>query len=336
MQCWIGEQILEKAADSLRPLAKRFACITEESLAERFRPQIEKLGLDITFFTFEGGEVSKTRKTKELLEDALLRAHFGRDCALIALGGGVVTDLGGFLASTFCRGVPLILIPTTLLAMVDAAIGGKNGVNTPAGKNLIGTYYLPQLLLIDLAFLKTLPPAEQKNGMAEVIKYGLIQESDLLLETNIQEIVQRSYQIKKRIVDADFHEAGMRRILNFGHTIGHAIEVVEHYQIPHGEAIATGMMVESLMSQTQGYLSEESCQTVIELLQKKGYLLTLPDIDRIWEAIAYDKKRVGATPRYVALKEIGAVHPFDGAYCTPFNKSHLEKVYEIACVSQSS
>ena len=189
----------------------RRAIITDSNVAPLYGSQFEG-----ELFIFPAGEEHKTRATKEHLENQLFEKGFGRDTCIVALGGGVVNDLAGFLAATYCRGVPLVLIPTTLLAMVDASIGGKNGVNTPFGKNMVGTFYPPQKVIIDTRFLETLPPREFLNGKMEMIKHGLIADSALFASLegpyNLEKVIFENRRIKEEIVQADEKETGMRHI----------------------------------------------------------------------------------------------------------------------------
>lgn len=294
----------------------------DETVAPLFQDLLVKTGLDISIFTFPAGESSKTRETKQRLEDQMLAKGFGRGCALIAMGGGVTLDLGGFIAATYCRGVPLIHIPTTLLAMVDACIGGKTGVNTPQGKNLIGAFYPAAKVLIDVDTLDSLPEAQMRSGMAEVIKYGLTLDPTLLEESDLERRIFRSCALKKRIIEEDYQESGLRRVLNFGHTVGHAIELLTEYKILHGDAVALGMAIECAMSVEMGYLSEKSFLQIMQLLPLQELHM---EAEKLMEAMRHDKKSSLKSPRFVVLKEIGEVEPFSGSYCTEVNPEILER-----------
>ncbi len=314
----------------------------KEVLVDRWVAWLNEQGVSVLQLTFAAGEMSKTRKTKEELEDQLFSRRYGKDTVMIAVGGGVATDLVGYLASTFCRGVPLISVPTSLLAMVDAVVGGKTGVNTPFGKNLVGTFYPAAHIVIDPATLLTLPEREWRNGVAEVIKHGLIRSPRLIeqLEKNVslwsrrdpaflQEVIYESVLIKKEVVEADFQETGYRRALNFGHTVGHAVELLENYAIPHGEAVAIGMLAEGMLSHRLGLLSIDGLQHIEQIL--KQYLLPLKvsdgvTIEGLISAMALDKKAEKATPRFVLLEKIGQPAAFDGAYCTTVDPVLLREV----------
>ena len=283
-------------------------------------------GNDIQLFSFPAGESSKTRATKEKLEDALLLEGFGRDTTIVALGGGVVTDLGGFLASTFCRGVKLILIPTTLLGMVDAAIGGKTGVNTELGKNLIGSFYPPHELYIFPEFLKTLPENEWFNGAVEMLKAGLIADADffhVFSKIPIAQAIERAIEIKRRIVAKDPYETGLRQLLNVGHTIGHALETLSNYQISHGKAVAAGIVLEAEISFEMGILKKEAFDQIKERFPPVTFSF---DLEAIWDVIQRDKKAVDGSPRLALLKDIGVPYVSEGAYSVEVPCQIIKKV----------
>ncbi len=320
---------------SVIPANTQVALITDDCIktlyGEKLQNALLSRGFQVHLFSLPPGEAFKTRAMKEKIEDAMLAQKLSRDTCVIGLGGGVITDFAGFLAATYCRGVPLILIPTTLLAMVDASIGGKNGVNTPAGKNLIGTIYRPQKVLIDLTLLETLPERELLSGTAEMIKHALIADAPYLDRIGLdEESIRTSIEIKQRIVESDEKESGLRRLLNFGHTIGHAVEM--HLQIPHGEAVAIGMRVESLLSKNCGHLSERSLEQILHFLRP------FPDYPLDYEALApylaVDKKGQNQQPRFVLLQEIGVPLTFDGEYCTPVLEAEIKEA--IACYASRS
>lgn len=345
-EIYIGKDLLNQLVAFAKPLAHSFALITdhhvEVGFAKKVKALFEKEGLKIQTFSFPPGESYKTRQTKEQVEDALFQAGFGKDTCVIAVGGGVVCDVGGFIASTYCRGVSLILVPTTLLSMADGSIGGKNGVDTPFGKNLIGTTYLPEAVFIDILSLESLSGDLLRNGSAEIIKHGLIADPSLfqLLDRDfhkwkardlnfIEELVRRSCTIKEHIVEQDPLEKGLRRSLNYGHTIGHALEILMNYEISHGEAVAIGMNYASLISMHLGYLKEEEVHQIQELLKKYGFSLTLPpnvSLEKLINFMKTDKKAKGGMPRFVLLKSIGETLPFAGEYCTPVDPKLLTQV----------
>ncbi len=317
-----------------RSLSRPFALITDSNLEKPYgRPLFEvikKGGCSVTFHTFKAGEKSKNREVKAQLEDALFGVGHRRDSCLIALGGGVTTDLVGYTAATFCRGIPYFSIPTSLLAMVDASLGGKTGVNLPLGKNLIGLNYSPLAVFIDFSTLKTLAEYQMREGLAEIIKHSLISDSKLFYQICtslerwrareslfIKELVYKSCQLKTGIVAFDMEEKGRRRILNFGHTIGHAIEVLEGYHIPHGEAIAIGMVVESLISYKLKKITANDFDTIYSLFRSIGYQLTFSDkitTQKMLDTMRFDKKAKQCIPRFVILDHVGKAKPLQGTY----------------------
>ncbi len=283
--------------------------------------------IDVRMLTLPVGEACKTRKCKADLEDQLLTLGMGKEDGFIVLGGGAATDLIGFLASTYCRGAPLIAIPTTLLAMVDASIGGKTAVNTPFGKNLIGSFYLPSYTWIDDQLLTSLPENEWNNGCAEIIKYALIQ-SPLLFEhltrwdkkTHVLDLIEQSIAIKHQIVSSDFDEKlGWRHVLNFGHTLGHALEYLEGWKISHGAAVAFGMLAESFISWCKGLLSERELNQIVDLIHSFSFDFTLSrtySLEEWMTVILRDKKTRKAEAQCVLLKGIGQVYSKNGVYLT--------------------
>lgn len=251
---------------------------------------------------------------KQVLEDKLLELGMDRDSLLIGLGGGVISDLVGFLAATYMRGIDYFLIPTTFMAMVDASIGGKTSVNTPHGKNLIGAFHFPKRIFCEPLFLKTLPEIEMRGGFVEVIKYGLIWDEAIFRDIGKrtrESFIARSIEIKEEIVQKDPYErSGLRKILNFGHTIGHALEQIKNYEISHGEAVWNGLLMESYLSWKKGFLSLIDLEDIVTtLFQDDVRLEVLEGIDKnhLYEVMRRDKKSVDLTPHIVTLKRIGSV-----------------------------
>jgi 3-dehydroquinate synthase len=268
---------------------------------------LEKGAADL--LTIPAGETNKTRDTWARLTDQMLAKGYGRDSAVIALGGGVVGDLAGFVAGTFMRGVPVVQVPTTLMAMVDASIGGKTAVDTPAGKNLVGVFHFPAAVVIDPQVLATLPLREMRAGFAEIVKHGVIANeaylrevassaSDLLSKAGpdsdtMLSVIVRSIEIKAEIVSRDEREDGLRKTLNFGHTIGHAVEMVSGYSLLHGEAVAIGMALEGRLAETVGVAQAGTADAITNALQAAGLPTDLPqpfDRDAVLEAMKSDKK----------------------------------------------
>ncbi len=341
---------------ALSPYGKKIAIITDESVANLYAKNIEfalcHAGFESFVFTFPPGEQNKTRENKAAIEDAMLQKGLGRDIAVLALGGGVVLDLAGYIAATYGRGVPLIMMPTTLLGMVDASLGGKNGVNTLYGKNLIGTVYQPRKVIIDIAFLRSLPSSEIRNGWSEMIKHALIADRayfDFMFEhcdplcsletSQIVPAIHKSCEIKMQIVMQDEHDAGMRNLLNFGHTIGHALEKSSEYTLSHGEAVAIGLAVESYISMLQGKLKAEAFERLLAIISKYRMPLRLPagiTAGAIKKAMAMDKKSLCGQPRFVIIQEIGKTECFDGCYCAPVQEKVIDEaiewmLYDLCC-----
>ena len=300
------------------------AIISDEVVAPLYLNQLLE-GLpdkNIITYVLPRGEQEKKLKTVHKIIDHLLVNGFGRDATLISLGGGVVCDITGFVASVFMRGVSVIQIPTTLLAQVDASVGGKTGVNHSLGKNLIGSFYQPSAVVCDTAFLSSLDPKEMSDGLAEIIKYGLIYDRDFFvwLQTNISNIleqdraslghaVQRSCQIKAEIVAQDEREQSIRAILNFGHTFGHAIENQTGYdQWSHGQAIAAGMVLAAKLSAKMSLISEEDVELIKDILLRAGLPVEPPKISThdFVDAMKADKKVKARVIQLVLLKEIGS------------------------------
>jgi 3-dehydroquinate synthase len=267
------------------------------------------------------GEAHKTLANAARVLDVLIANRFGRDCAIVALGGGVVGDLAGFVAACYQRGVALVQVPTTLLAQVDSAVGGKTAVNHPGGKNLIGAFHQPVLVVIDTHTLTTLPARELRAGLAEVIKYGLIADAALFawLESNLERllagepqalahIIRRSCEIKAAVVGRDEREAGERGLLNLGHTFGHAIESATAYrEWLHGEAVGAGLVMAAVMSQECGWLAAADAARVQRLIERAGLPVRIASVPpaAALDHMALDKKVLGGRLRLVLLRRIG-------------------------------
>ncbi len=318
----IGSQIKELN------LGKKVLIISNPEIfsyyGETATASLEAAGFKVYTHLIAAGEPHKTLASIEQIYDVALENHLERSSTFIALGGGVIGDMTGFAAATWLRGVNFVQVPTSLLAMVDAAIGGKTGVNHPQGKNLIGAFYQPKLVLIDPNVLKTLPIREFRAGMAEVIKYGIIWDADLFaqleqtehldsLEHISQELLQtiliRSCQAKADIVSKDEKEAGLRAILNYGHTIGHALESLTGYRsLNHGEAVAIGMVGAGALAVQLQLWDEAAAQRQTSLIAKAGLPLQLPaglDIEAILAALQTDKKVKAGRVRFVLPTQIG-------------------------------
>jgi 3-dehydroquinate synthase len=275
----------------------------------------------------------------------MLVRGFGRDSAVIALGGGVIGDLAGFVASTYMRGIPVVQVPTTLLAMIDASIGGKTGIDTPAGKNLVGTFHHPKGVIVELQVLESLPLSERRAGLAEAIKHGVIADESYLFDVvgvvpdvvgtdgavsdRMLSVIVRSIQIKADIVSRDEREEGLRQILNFGHTIGHAVELLSGYSLHHGEAVAIGMAVESRLAEHIGVAQTGTADKVAEVLRLAGLPIELPPdfgVDAILEAMRSDKKVRTGTIRLSLPARIGAMAGAESGWTVSVGDDQLREV----------
>jgi 3-dehydroquinate synthase len=314
---------------------RRFAIISDDTVAPLYAARVAAAcaPASVTVFTVAAGEASKTRKQWSRLTDELLAAGFGRDSAIIALGGGVVGDLAGFVAATYMRGIPFVQIPTSLLAMIDASIGGKTGVDTAAGKNLVGAFHHPALVIADPRTLATLPPAHLRNGMAEAIKHAVITsevEYDWLAKNLAsllrdggpdaalaEQLVRRHVAIKCGVVARDERESGLRKTLNFGHTIGHAIESLSGYSMLHGECIAIGMIVEARIGAFEDVTDRSLQRTVGWLVRNAGLPTSVPNSmasDAIIAATRTDKKARAGEVEYALPAALGTMAGADRGY----------------------
>jgi 3-dehydroquinate synthase len=306
-------------------LQKRVAVVTNTTVAplylDRLVAMLQASDVAVTPIVLPDGEAYKNWETLNLIFDALLTDRAERKTTLIALGGGVIGDMTGFAAASYQRGVPFIQIPTTLLSQVDSSVGGKTGINHPLGKNMIGAFYQPKVVLADTDTLKTLPARELSAGLAEVIKYGLIWDVEFLawLEVNMDRLraldaeaithaIHRSCEIKAQVVGQDEREGGIRAILNLGHTFGHAIETGMGYgNWLHGEAVAAGMVLAAQTSQRLGWISEADVERTRALIRAAGLPDVAPDlgVDTYLEYMGHDKKVEGGKMRFVLLNKLG-------------------------------
>jgi 3-dehydroquinate synthase len=307
--------------------AHRYAVVSDTRVAdlygERLLAALSKAGGSAVLFKFAAGEWNKTRETWGELTDGMLRAAFGRDSAVVALGGGVVGDVAGFVAATYMRGLPVVQIPTTLLAMLDSSVGGKTGVDTSVGKNLVGTFHQPSLVIIDPALLTTLPDPQLFSGLAEAFKHGLILDAGYFERLaggldevarresqTLAEVIARSVEIKAEVVERDEREEGYRRILNFGHTIAHAQEAISGYGWLHGEAVAAGMVLEAAIGEALGVTEAGTAERIKEVMMMARLPVELDadvEPERFFKALAVDKKREGGRARYTLLEGVGRV-----------------------------
>lgn len=306
--------------------AHRYAVVTDANVHRLYAGQVEASFAPTTIdgVKISAGESHKTRESWTIITDVLLDAGLGRDSTIVALGGGVVGDLAGFVAATFMRGVNFVQVPTTLVAMVDASIGGKTGVDTPAGKNLVGCFHMPAAVLVDPEVLVTLPLRELRAGFAEVIKCGVVTDTayfalvrkaipDLLSggigrSDKLEPLIVGAIEAKVRIVAQDERESGLRKILNFGHTIGHAVEITTGYSLLHGEAVAIGMALESELAERIGVAEPRTTASIEEALKLAGLPTRLPpecSPERMLDAMRSDKKGRKGKIRFALPTRIG-------------------------------
>lgn len=325
--------------------SRRWAMISDSTVADAIGEGIAQ-ELQLPLFRFPAGEANKTVETWAALSSAVLAAGFGRDSGILALGGGVTGDLAGFVAATYMRGIPVVQVPSTLLAMIDASIGGKTGLDTPEGKNLIGAFHQPLAVLVDPDLLRSLPEPELRSGLAEAIKHGAIADPAYLqfIQSNVssimardpaalQELVARSVEIKVLYVNKDPFEAGPRAALNFGHTVGHALERVLNYTLHHGHAVAIGMVAEARIGEALGVTAPGTAETIRAVLEAAGLPAQLPaqvDVARVIAATSTDKKARAGNVRYTLLARIGEVgRAVDGGWTNSVDSGVVE-----ACLDQ--
>ncbi len=327
----IGSGMMNRVGAILgqKGFAGKIAVITDSNVyriyGTAFVRMLKERGFEITKIVLPAGEKTKSLSHVEKILDRLVQQKFERQSLLIALGGGVIGDIAGFAASIFVRGIPFIQIPTTLIAQVDSSVGGKTGVNHQLGKNLIGTFYQPEMVLMDPDTLGTLSKREFTAGMAEVIKYGMIADATFFkfLENyfsrfgsqagdpnELIQMIRRSCQLKAKVVGEDEQEAGRRRILNYGHTIGHALEALGNYTtLIHGEAVALGMLVEAELAHHLGLCSPQVVTRQQALVARAGLPTKLPNVTatQVWNAMMRDKKVVQRQVHCVFPTRVGAV-----------------------------
>jgi 3-dehydroquinate synthase len=306
--------------------AHRFAVVSDVEVAPHYGAAlVSDLGRHgrTSLHVIPAGEAHKTRDSWAQLTDDLLSAGCGRDTTIVALGGGVVGDLAGFVAATFMRGVPVVQCPTSLLAMIDASVGGKTGVDTPAGKNLVGAFHPPAVVLADVETLRTLPRSHRRAGLAEAIKHGVIADAEYFAHIDATlpalldgdaaatlALVARSVELKVAVVRADEHEHGLRKTLNFGHTLGHAVELTSGFTLLHGEAVAIGMVLEARLAERLGVAPRGTAGEIERVLRRAGLPVARPETMRaetVLEATRLDKKARGGAVAYSLPAGIGAM-----------------------------
>lgn len=340
-------ELVQDMKDGLAGRIRKFAVITDTNVEGLYgTPVLEALcqaGFEAEMFVFAAGEKSKVRKTKEVLEDAMLAKGFRRDCCVVAVGGGVVSDLAGFVAGTFGRGVPFVNYATSVLAAADASIGGKTAVDTELATNLIGLIYQPKKVYVDIDTWKTLPQEHIINGMAETVKHACLADREFFdyIEEHVGDILQcdpqvceyiseKNCNVKYQVVMKDEREKSLREILNLGHTVGRAIETVSGYRLLHGEALAIGMTAQVMLGCKLRFLTEKERDRVISLQEKIGLPVRIPDyIDReaLIQKLYTDKKVRDGKLRFVFQKGIGDVMTFgEEVYARPTAEEEIREI----------
>tara|TARA_B100000945_G_C20357444_1_gene585362 strand:+ start:57 stop:1148 length:1092 start_codon:yes stop_codon:yes gene_type:complete len=327
----------------LNNLIKRYykvALITDKNIYKIYKEQISIKGLDI--LKVNPGEKSKSFTVKNSLDERLLEKKFNRNSLIIGFGGGVVGDLSGYVAATILRGIDLIHIPTSLIAIVDSSIGGKTGINSKNGKNLIGSFYNPKEILINSEFMHTLSSKEIRQGLSEIIKYGVIKNEEIfnILEksnkvfmengkSNIDKIIKKCIKIKIDTVEKDFKEKDLRSILNFGHTIGHALEKNYSYKFSHGDCIGTGMAIESLIAHNFYKLSAKDLMRILKLLDKfklRKVSFEKGDIDNLLDSMELDKKNKNSLITFSLPKKIGSMMKINNRHKIEIKRNLIKKI----------
>ena len=324
----IDAGILAEAGKHCRDLglSGRAAVVTNPTVAglyaEMVTASLSAAGFQPLLIQVPDGEAYKTSQTLNQVYDQLIEAGIDRRCFIVALGGGVVGDLAGFAAATYLRGIPFVQLPTTLLAQVDSSVGGKTGIDHPRGKNLIGAFYQPRLVLADVNTLTSLPEREYRAGLAEVVKYGVVLDRTFfeLLETNVERLLDRDRELivtvvarccslKAWVVEQDEHEAGLRAVLNYGHTLGHAFEALAGYDgLVHGEAVSIGMALAARISEREGLCSIAERERIVALLHAVGLPTETPAVgrDELMAALTQDKKSRAGVIQYICNQGLGA------------------------------
>ena len=347
----VGHELEQKLIDDIKAglvgNIKKFAVVTDSNVkplyADKIFGMLRDNGYKCDLIVFPAGETSKTRETKEFIEDTMLEKGYRRDCCIIAVGGGVVTDIAGFVAGTYGRGVPFINYATTLLAAADASVGGKTAVDTPLATNLIGLFNQPEKVYIDISTWRTLPQRQLSSGLAETIKHGCIADRKFFdyISENMdkifavddevcEHIAHENCKVKYQVVMKDERESGLREILNLGHTVGRAIETVSGYKLLHGEAVSIGLVAEVKLAEKLGYCTAEDVKLVAEILEKAKLPVAIPDyIDReaLVKKLYTDKKVRDGKLRFVLQKGIGDIMEFEGGqYALPVSEDTAREI----------
>jgi len=352
----IGPHMLEMIRSQITGW-RQIAIIADENTARLYANDVSRRIVDshdlVELFVVPAGESSKSRKQKSLIEDKMFDLGFDRSAGIVGIGGGVVLDLAGYIAATYMRGIRHINVATSLLAQVDAALGGKTGINVAAGKNLIGAFHQPLAVLVPTEALLTLSNQDFRHGLAEVIKHAVIYDETLFESLKLwvaqsqivaadfpQEILRRAVQIKADVVTADIHESGVRKILNFGHTAGHGIEGASCNQVAHGDAVAMGMMIEARIANRLGGFSKDEVDHLATLIES-AHLPTVTTIsfEAAWPYMLSDKKNMGssvhcalpaAIGRYLDSRELGQLDKSDISWTTAVTRADFEAAWHAS------
>lgn len=341
------DRLMEDLSSGLMGKLRKCALITDSTVKELYAEKIlERLcsaGFSAELFSFPAGEKSKTREVKAQLEDEMLAKEYRRDCFILAVGGGVVTDLAGFLAGTYGRGVPFLNYATTLLSAADASVGGKTAVDTPLATNLIGLFNQPKKVYLDIETWKTLPERQIRSGLAETIKHACLADREFFdyLDRHMEEILrldpetcthiaETNCRIKYEVVMKDERESGLREVLNLGHTVGRAIETVSDYRLLHGEAVSIGLVAEVDLALSMGLVTEEERDLVVALLKKAGLPVEIPeyiDRDLLVKKLYTDKKVRDGRLRFVLQEGIGKIREFEpGVFAAPIEEAKAREI----------
>ena len=348
-----GTNLYDEIINYLKKMNKaKYAIITDSKVeklhGETFLAKCKDAGLDVFMTSFLEGEKNKTRQTKENLEDALFAEKCGRDAVVIALGGGVTGDMSGFVAGTYMRGIPVVQIPTTTISIADSSYGGKTGLDVPAGKNLVGVFHQPVAVFMDTELLKTLDKRNYDSGLIEIIKHGIIKNKEFynFLKENLEVILSREGEgydkvmskvvmdniaIKREVVLEDQKESNLRKILNYGHTIGHAVEKLSNFDLLHGEAISIGICAEAFLAYKNGICSEDCFLEQKEIINALGQETKIPQgisTNDIIELMKLDKKARDGMPEFSLVSEIGKYFEEDGVIAKRFTLENLKEAID--------
>lgn len=344
---WIKDNLFANICALIPKNISTLIIITDDNVENFYAATIEnnlkKDGYETLLLSFVAGEKSKNIHTKSKLEEQMFEHGCDRDSLILALGGGVVGDMAGFIAATYMRGIRYIQAPTTLLAMLDSSVGGKTGIDTPQGKNLIGAFWHPTVVISDIDCLKTLPQKQIINGLIEAFKMFLTNDADSLndLDNNLQlilnvdaklltKLVQNAVTIKKDIVQNDEKERGQRAVLNFGHTIGHALEKLSDYKLLHGYAVALGILVEAKIAESMGLLQAKDYLFIKNFLSKlniRSSELKDFDVDEVILCTQSDKKKLAGRVRYVLINGLGSVYTMGNQFAHPVSDEMVKNAF---------